>query len=389
MTKDNNEELFLIDASGYIFRAYYALAYSGGGNMTNPDGVPVSAVYGFTNMLMKLLKNYNNAKIVTIFDAGRYNFRNDIYEDYKANRDETPEDLIPQFPIVREAAEAFGLPAIEMEGYEADDLIATYAKQASAKGIKVKIISSDKDLMQLVDANINMFDPMKDIIVDEKGVFEKFGVTPDKVIDVQSLAGDSTDNVPGVPGIGIKTAALLINEYETLENLLENAESIKQNKRRETLIEHAEMARISKQLVTLANDIDVPVPLDDFKKFDTDVPSLKPFLEKQGFKSLLSRLGGNIETMGKSNNTMKSASNDDIKGEVILPSNNDFPPIKDNKYTLITNIETLENWLNTAKNQHILAIDTETTALTPAIAKLVGISIASEVGKAAYIPLQH
>ena len=392
----NDDELFLIDASGYIFRAYYALAYSGGGNMTNPEGTPVSAVYGFTNMLMKLFKNYNNARIVAIFDAARDNFRNEIYAEYKANRDETPEDLIPQFPIVREAAEAFGLPAIQLEGFEADDLIATYAKQAAAKGSKVKIISSDKDLMQLVDANIQMFDPMKDNIIDEKGVFEKFGVTPDKVVDVQALAGDSTDNVPGVPGIGIKTAALLINEYGDLENLLENAQSIKQNKRRESLIEHAEMARISKKLVHLARDVNVPVPLDDFKKFDTEVPELKNFLEKQGFKSLLTRLGGNIESMGKSNNTMpnngtskSSANNNTQTASVTLPSNDDFPPIKDNKYTLITDEKTLEEWLNTAKKTRILAIDTETTALTPAIAKLVGISIASEVGKAAYIPLQH
>jgi len=392
MTQNSSDqdELFLIDASGYIFRAYYALAYSGGGNMTNLEGTPVSAVYGFTNMLMKLFKNYNNAKIVAIFDAARDNFRNEIYANYKANRDDTPEDLIPQFPIVREAAEAFGLPAIELEGYEADALIATYAKQAAAKGIKVKIISSDKDLMQLVDDNINMFDPMKDNIVDADGVFEKFGVTPDKVVDVQALAGDSTDNVPGVPGIGIKTAALLINEYDTLENLLENASQIKQNKRRESLIEHAEMARISKQLVHLARDVEVPIPLDDFKKFDTDVPELKEFLEKQGFKSLLTRLDGNISSMGKSN-----ASMGDNKPSVPstntapLPSAEDMPPIRDNQYTLITDEETLKEWMNDAKSEMVLAIDTETTALTPAIAKLVGISIASTIGKAAYIPLAH
>lgn len=391
---NDDDELFLIDASGYIFRAYYALAYSGGGNMTNPEGTPVSAVYGFTNMLMKLFKNYNNARIVAIFDAGRYNFRNEIFAEYKANRDDTPEDLIPQFPIVREAAEAFGLPAIEMEGFEADDLIATYAKQAAANGTKVKIISSDKDLMQLVDEHINMFDPMKDNIIDEKGVFEKFGVTPDKVVDVQALAGDSTDNVPGVPGIGIKTAALLINEFGTLENLLENAGDIKQNKRRESLIEHAEMARISKKLVHLARDVDVPVPLSDFKKFNTDVPHLKEFLEKQGFKSLLTRLDGNIESMGKQNNAMPQSGSSTTTptpktNDVSLPTNDDFPAIKDNQYTLITDEKTLQNWLDHAKETSALAIDTETTALTPAIANLVGISIASEIGKAAYIPLQH
>ena len=394
MTQDNTEELFLIDASGYIFRAYYALAYSGGGGMTNPEGTPVSAVYGFTNMLMKLFKNYNNARIVAIFDAKRDNFRNDIYAEYKANRDDTPEDLIPQFPIVREAAEAFGLPAIELEGYEADDLIATYAKQAAAQGITVKIISSDKDLMQLVDDRINMFDPMKDNVIDAKGVFEKFGVTPDKVVDVQSLAGDSTDNVPGVPGIGLKTAALLINEYGTLENLLDNAAEIKQNKRREMLIEHADMARISKKLVHLARDVDVPVPLVEFKKFNTEVPQLKEFLQKQGFKSLLSRLDGNIQSMGKSkgeinvgNNTISETHQSNLPS--IEDRANSMLPIKDNKYFLITDTQTLKQWMDQAKEARIMAIDTETTALTPAIAKLVGVSIASTIGKAAYIPLQH
>ncbi len=394
MTQDNKEELFLIDASGYIFRAYYALAYSGGGSMTNPEGTPVSAVYGFTNMLMKLFKNYNNARIVAIFDAKRDNFRNEIYAEYKANRNDTPEDLIPQFPIVREAAEAFGLPAIELEGYEADDLIATYAKQAGAKGITVKIISSDKDLMQLVDDQINMFDPMKDNVIDAKGVFEKFGVAPDKVVDVQSLAGDSTDNVPGVPGIGLKTAALLINEYGTLENLLENAGEIKQKKRREMLIEHADMARISKKLVHLARDVDVPVPLEDFKKFDTEVPQLKKFLEKQGFKSLLSRLDGNIQSMGKSSGEINVSNNNASEmSQSNLPTSedraSDMPPIKNNKYTLITDAQTLQQWMDAAKDNRVLAFDTETTALTPAIAKLVGVSIASTIGKAAYIPLQH
>jgi DNA polymerase-1 len=375
MTKEK-DELYLIDGSGYIFRAYYAMAYSGGAKMTNPEGTPIAAVYGFTNMLLKLINEHSHAAIAIIFDAGRVTFRNNIYEDYKANRDDTPEDLIPQFPIVREATEALGLPAVELEGYEADDLIATYAKEAASKGIKVKIISSDKDLMQLVDDNINIFDPMKNVIVDKAGVQEKFGVTPDKVIDVQALAGDTSDNVPGVPSIGIKTAATLINEYDTLENLLENLDKIKQPKRREVLTENADMARISKQLVTLAQDVPLPVPLDTFIKHDPDLPDLKAFLEKHGFKSLLARMG-------------ETPSNDVAPSAPTGKSENKTPDIKDNEYTLITDLETLQNWIDQAYETGHLAIDTETTHLTPAMAKLVGISICSTIGKAAYIPLNH
>ncbi|MEM6811139.1 MAG: DNA polymerase I [Pseudomonadota bacterium] len=376
----DKDELFLIDASGYIFRAYYALAYSGGGNMTNPEGTPVSAVYGFTNMLIKLLKEHGNARIVAVFDAARENFRNDIYADYKANRDETPEDLIPQFPIIRDAAQAFGLPIVELEGYEADDLIATYAKQAANENIPVKIISSDKDLMQLVTDQVNMLDPMKNTVIDKKGVEEKFGVTPDKVVDVQALAGDSTDNVPGVPGIGIKTAALLINEYETLENLLEKAEDIKQKKRREMLIEHAEMARISQKLVKLADDVDVPVNIKEFKKFDPDLPDLKAFLEKHNFKSLLARL----------DDSKTQIKNGGSEPQAAAPNKPlEMPDISKNEYILIDDEDTLKSWMKEAEKHFTLAIDTETTSLTPAKAKLVGISIAIQPGRAAYIPLQH
>ena len=380
MTTDK-DEIYLIDGSGYIFRAYYAMAYGGGKSLTNPEGVPVGAVYGFTNMILKLMTEHSHAAIAVIFDAARVNFRNDIYADYKANRDETPEDLIPQFPLVREATEALGLPAVELEGFEADDLIATYAKDAAAKGYTVKIISSDKDLMQLVDDKIKMLDPMKNKLIDEDGVIEKFGVMPDRVIDVQSLAGDSSDNVPGVPGIGIKTAALLINEYGSLDEVLERAGEIRQNKRRESLIEHAEMARISRRLVTLATDVPVPVALETFVKHDPDLPHLKAFLQKQGFKSLLTRLGETI-------------SNDDAEEEektaipVDAPAEK-LPAIKDNQYTLITDIRTLQTWIDEAYKTGHLAIDTETTNLTPAIAKLVGISICSIIGKAAYIPLGH
>ncbi len=384
------DEIYLIDGSGYIFRAYFAMAYGGQGKLTNPDGTPVGAVYGFTSMLLKLLKEHSHAAIAVIFDAGRANFRNDIYADYKANRDETPEDLIPQFPLVREATEALGLPAVELEGYEADDLIATYAKQAAAKGIKVKIISSDKDLMQLVDDHIHIYDPMKNIIINADGVVEKFGVTPDKVIDVQSLAGDSSDNVPGVPGIGIKTAALLINEYGTLEELLARASEIKQPKRRESLIENAEMARISCKLVTLDTDVPVPVGLETFIKHDPQLPDLKDFLEKQGFNSLLNRLPNSsndgVSNTAQNNNAPTTSGKSQTPLKVVP---NETPDIKDNKYTLITDLGELQKWIDEAYETRHLAIDTETTALTPAIAKLVGISICSKIGKAAYIPLTH
>ena len=385
--EQKDDEIYLIDGSGYIFRAYYAMAYSGGGKMTNPDGTPVGAVYGYTNMILKLMQSHSHAKIAVIFDCGRETFRNDIYPDYKANRDETPEDLIPQFPLVREATEALGLPAVELTGYEADDLIATYAKQASAKGLKVKIISSDKDLMQLIDDNVQMLDPMKNKIIDDAGVVEKFGVPPNRVIDVQSLAGDSTDNVPGVPGIGIKTAATLINEYGSLEELLKRAEEIKQPKRRQSLIDHADMARVSCQLVTLATDVPVPVALDSFVKHDPTMPHLKAFLEKQGFKSLLNRLGHSAPASpAQAGGSSDQATDPRLRGE---SSQDNLPAIKDNKYTLITDLTELQKWIDEAYETRIIAVDTETTALTPAIAKLVGICLCSKIGKAAYIPLTH
>src|SRR6185436_427838 len=246
MAEDKEDgELFLVDGSGYIFRAYYALPQ----NLTNPDGVPVGAVLGFTNMLTKLLTDLHAPFIAVVFDAARENYRNEIYADYKANRDETPADLIPQFPLIREATEAFGIPALEIEGFEADDLIATYARLAQAEGKKVVIVSSDKDLMQLVNENVRLYDPIKNRYLGREDVIEKFGVPPEKVVDVQALAGDPTDNVPGVPGIGIKTAAQLITEYGDLETLLTRAGEIKQQKRRENLIENAELARISRKLV--------------------------------------------------------------------------------------------------------------------------------------------
>lgn len=379
----HSDEIYLIDGSGFIFRAYYAMAYSGRGNMTNPDGVPVGAVFGFTNMLLKMLKDYHAPNIAVIFDAARENFRNDIYSDYKANRDETPEDLKPQFSLIKDATIAFDMPAIELEGYEADDLIAAYTKLARAQGKTVTIVSSDKDLMQLVGEGVRMLDPMKNKFIGPDEVVEKFGVPPEKVVDVQSLAGDSVDNVPGVPGIGVKTAAQLINEYGDLDTLLERAGEIKQNKRREKLIEHAEDARISRQLVKLDENAPVPVPMDELKAHDPDKPQLMNFLQAQGFNSIIKRLGGEAVE------TAPAPSVGNAAQQVVSEYKEELPAIADNQYTLITDIDTLQEWIERAQSEGVLAIDTETTSLTPAKAKLVGISLSSIVGKAAYIPLNH
>ena len=371
----NEDEIFLVDGSGYIFRAYFAMAKA---NMTNPEGTPVGAVYGFTNMLHKLLCDLDAPYLAVIFDAARANFRNDIYDQYKANRDDPPEDLIPQFPMFRETCEAFGIPAIEMEGYEADDLIATYCKLAVAKGKKVTIVGTDKDLMQLVNDDVRMYDPMKGVYIGYPEVEEKFGVTPDKVVDVQSLAGDPTDNIPGVPGIGIKTAAQLINEYGDLDTLLERAEEIKQQKRRESLIEHADNARMSRQLVKLADDVEVPFKLEDLKAHDPDTSKLVPYLKKQGFKSLLSRLG---------------ESTNDVPAPAAAAAQDDepekLPPVSKNEYTLVNDMNVLKEWIAKAHETGLLCVDTETTNLTPAKAKLVGICLSYEVGVGAYIPVGH
>lgn len=369
----DNKDIYLVDGSAFIFRAYHALP-----PLTNKDGVMVNAVYGFCNMLVKLLNEMHAPYITVIFDAARKNFRNDIYADYKANRDDTPEDLIPQFPLIREATKAFGIEAIEMEGFEADDLIATYARIATEQGRKVTIVSSDKDLMQLITDNVVMFDPMKNKILGIADVVEKFGVKPDRVVDVQSLAGDSTDNVPGVPGIGIKTAAELINEYGDLETLLERTNEIKQPKRREKLIDHAGDARISKKLVSLDAHVAVPFALDDLTVHDVNHGTLRDFLDSQGFRSVLTRLGEKPAAM-----PARSGSRDD------KPKETTFPAITDNIYTLITDPDTLKQWVRAATEKGIVAFDTETTHLTPARAELVGISLAYEVGQACYIPLQH
>ena len=292
MTKiQKTDHFYLIDGSGYIFRAYYALPPL----TRKSDGLPVGAVSGFCSMLFKLLEdsksNENLQKpthFAVIFDAARKTFRNEIYSDYKANRSEAPDDLAPQFEYIRKSVVAFNLPSVDLPNYEADDLIATYAEQILAKGAKVTIVSSDKDLMQLYKKNVRLFDPMKNKFITPEDIITKFGVGPEKVIDVQSLAGDSSDNVPGVPGIGVKTAAELINKYGTLEKLLDNANEIKQNKRRETLIENKDKAIISKKLVTLMKDVPVERKIEEFQLKEIDKDKLYKFLREMEFNRLLS-----------------------------------------------------------------------------------------------------
>lgn len=382
-----NDEIFLVDGSGYIFRAYFALPQ----NLTNPAGQPVGAVLGFTNMLLKLLTDLHAPYVAVIFDAARKNFRYDIYEDYKANREEAPADLVPQFPLFRIATQAFGVPAIELEGFEADDIIATYARMAVEQGRKVTIVGTDKDLMQLVQPGVRLYDPIKNKYLGEEAVLEKFGVTPDKVADVQALAGDSVDNVPGVPGIGVKTAAQLINEYGDLETLLSRADEIKQPKRRESLIEHAEKARISKKLVLLDAHAPVPMALDALKAQDPHRPELEAFLAEQGFKSVLTRLGHTPHADNDAKPAAKTARPASVQIDTapIAPNTVKLPSVADNKYVMINDEKTLKAWIAKAHEVGVLAFDTETTALTPARADLVGISLAVTAGSGAYIPLGH
>lgn len=359
--------VYLVDGSGFIFRAFHALP-----PMTRDDGTPVNAVYGFCNMLMKLIDSTDADRIAIIFDAARATFRNDIYEAYKANRDEPPEELRPQFEIVREATRAFGMPAIQLEGFEADDLIATFARQGVEAGADVTIVSSDKDLMQLVTDKVSMMDPMKMIDIGPDQVMEKFGVPPNKVVDVQALAGDSVDNVPGVPGIGVKTAALLINEYGDLETLLARAEEIKQPKRRQNLIEFADQARISRRLVELDAAAPVTETIDDFRVKAPDPETLLGFLKGQTFRSILAKVEARLA--------------DDGRIETPAPAET---PTAEKNYALVQSLDALEAWVREAVTQGYVAVDTETTSLDAQRAKLVGVSLATAPGRACYIPLAH
>ena len=372
------DHFYLVDGSGYIFRAYYALPPL----TRKSDGLPTGAVSGFCSMLFKLLedsKSKDNLEKPThfavIFDSARKNFRNEIYKDYKGNRSEAPDDLVPQFDFIRKSVLAFNLPSIELNNYEADDLIATYVEQILKKGAKVTIISSDKDLMQLYKKGVRIYDPMKNKFITQDDVLSKFGVSPDKVIDVQSLAGDSSDNVPGVPGIGIKTAAELINKYKTLEKLLENANEIKQNKRRETILENKEKAKISKKLVTLKKDVPVKDNIQNFILKGIDKEKLYSFLREMEFNRLLSSA---ISVYGEPKFSDVKNLNNKISNE-----------INSKNYKLINDISELDSWIDTAEKKGEFAIDTETTSLDPHQTSLVGISISTELGKACYIPLDH
>ncbi|MGB0906812.1 MAG: DNA polymerase I [Maricaulaceae bacterium] len=386
-----NSHVVLVDGSGYIFRAYHALPPL----TRKSDGLPIGAVHGFSNMLFKLLRDQTDearpTHFAVIFDASGKTFRNDIYPEYKANRSETPEDLIPQFPLTRDATRAFGAASIEMVGFEADDLIATYARQAEAKGARVTIISSDKDLMQLVSDKVGMLDTMKNKVIGKDQVFEKFGVAPDKVIDIQSLAGDSVDNVPGVPGIGVKTAALLINQYGDLDTLLERADEIPQKGRREKLLTFADNARVSRELVTLKVDIDVEVELEDMAVSDPDQEKLFDFLEEMTFRTLTARvraaLGEGADSgLRKDDSAAHKAKTEDRPARVELPTNTAFDK---EKYECVQTMERLEHWVARAREARVIAVDLETDGLDSRAANLVGVCLAVADNEACYIPLAH
>ena len=375
-----NDHYYLIDGSGYIFRAYYALPPL----TRKSDGLPTGAVSGFCSMLFKLLEDSKSDKnlqkpthFAVIFDSARKTFRNEIYSDYKANRAEAPDDLAPQFDYIRKSVLAFNLPSVELINYEADDLIATYVDQILKRGGKVTIVSSDKDLMQLYKKNVRIYDPMKNKFISDEDIIKKFGVNSNKVIDVQALAGDSSDNVPGVPGIGVKTAAELINKYETLEKLLASAKEIKQNKRRETLIENKDKALISKKLVTLKNDAPVNRNLDEFKLKEIDKDKLYKFLREMEFNRLLSSA---ISAYGEPGFSVEKD-----KDKI----NEKHSSINNDQYYLIKNLEEIDLWIKEAEEIGEVAVDTETSSLDPHQADLIGISLSSKIGKACYIPIGH
>ncbi|MBT4776997.1 MAG: DNA polymerase I [Rhodobacteraceae bacterium] len=380
MSFGKGHHLHLIDGSAFIFRAYHALPPL----TRKSDGLPIGAVSGFCNMLQRYIEGNTGANapthIAVIFDKGSHTFRNDIYDKYKANREAMPEDLRPQMPLTRLATAAFNIACEEMVGYEADDIIATLALKARSLGGKCTIISSDKDLMQLVGDGVEMFDAMKNKTIDRDGVFEKFGVFPEKVIDVQALAGDSTDNVPGAPGIGVKTAALLINEFGDLETLLERAGEIKQPKRREALIDFAEQIKLSKRLVEL--DISTPIgfTIDDLEVREPDPEKLIKFLHEMEFRTLTNRIATKFK--------IRQPEVDKNLSE-LLPEHMGLNDFNDVLYEHITEIETLKKWISNIYEIGYVAIDTETTSLNEMMAELVGISLCIKPGHACYIPLSH
>ncbi len=390
----DKNHLYLVDGSSYIFRAYHRLP-----PLTNPHGVPVGAVYGYTTMLWKLAKDLHDADgpthLAVILDHSSKSFRNDIYDQYKANRPEPPEDLRPQFPLIRDATRAFSLPCIETEGFEADDLIASYTEAAVAAGWDVTIVSSDKDLMQLIrepadGPHVDMLDTMKNVRLGLAAVDEKFGVAPDLVGDVLALMGDSVDNVPGVRGVGPKTATKLIVEYGDLEKVLAGAETMKTSKLRDNLTEHADMARLSRVLVELKRDCPLPDALDDLKLGAIPPEPLKIFLDEHGFRSLSAKLDlgatpGGPPTFPRADAT-PSASASNAPSTPALPP---MPPIDRSTYETVTTLDALDRWIADARAAHVVAVDTETASLDSVTGRLVGVSLATAPGKACYIPLGH
>ena len=381
MNFGKGHHLHLIDGSAFIFRAYHALPPL----TRKSDGLPIGAVSGFCNMLQRYVEGNTGpdapTHIAVIFDKGSHTFRNEIFDQYKGNREEMPEDLRPQMPLTREATRAFNIACEEKEGYEADDIIATLAIQAREAGGQVTIISSDKDLMQLVGGGVEMFDAMKNRRIDRDGVFEKFGVFPERVVDVQALAGDSVDNVPGAPGIGVKTAALLINEYGDLESLLARAGEIKQPKRRETLLNFAEQIRVSKRLVELDAKTPLDFTLDDLEVQPPDAEKLLSFLAEMEFRTLTKRISDKLGVEAPVLREVAPAA----AGENESPK----VPFDPSGYETVTTLSALEAWVSVIREWGYVAVDTETTSLNEMRAELVGISLCVEEGKACYIPLNH
>jgi len=386
MTFGKGCHLHLIDGSAYIFRAYHALPPL----TRKSDGLPIGAVAGFCNLLWGELNRKNGGEapthIAVVFDYSATTFRNEIYDLYKANRPEPPEDLRPQFPLTREATRAFGVPCLEVEGFEADDIMATLARQAVAAGGRCTIISSDKDLMQLVGPGIGMRDPMKDKAIGPDEVVEKFGVPPEKVVDVQALAGDSVDNIPGAPGIGVKTAALLINEYGDLETLLARADEIRQPKRRAVLTDFADQIRVSKDLVTLKDDVGLDVTLDDLELTSPDPDTLLGFFGQMEFRTLTRRVA---EKLGVEPPAILDTTPEGAEPAPQTAAEVEQAPFDPAAYTCIRDVETLKAWLAEIADRGVVAVDTETTSLDEMRADLVGVSLGLAPGRAAYVPLAH
>ena len=370
MKKGNR--LILIDGSAYIFRAFYALP-----PMSRKDGTPVNAVFGFTNMLVKLIEDYREEKLIVIFDAARENFRNKIFPDYKANRGATPEDLVPQFDLIKNCVKSFNIPQLEIEGYEADDIIATYSVEASKLNMPSLIVSSDKDLMQLVNTNVEMLDPMKNKKIGINEVIEKFGVEPNKVVQIQALTGDKIDNIPGVPGIGPKTALELIKAYGDVEGLIKNVDKIKQEKRKDIIRNSIENIRVSLKLVTLDKEINLPIDIDNIKPYveiKDNQKSIENFLQEQGFRVIQERLKNNSFI----NNSESININKNTKTKKIL-----------SEYITIYKSSELNKIVNIIKKNGYFVIDTETSSLDIEKAELIGVSLAFDEQNAYYIPINH